>query len=685
MCFFNQSIEVVKGIGPKKAGILRRLGICTIMDALYYFPRDYEIWEGIKSVSSISEEREISLLLKFQGKPQATRIKKNLTITSWKSYDHSGQVWCVWYNQPYRAMLYKNNQPYFVRGKVSLRNGKIQIQNPVVEDYNPSKHDMTMIVPLYPLSQGITQNDFKKIMNFALNMSDSPLIDLLPPIIRNEYELADIDYSLYHIHFPKSLEDLNQAKRRFIFEELFFMQVALKYMRREIYNNSRVRPFEWDSAVIGDFVNSLPFSLTSSQRNALADIKSDLTSGRVMNRLIQGDVGCGKTILSVITLYCAVLNGYQGTILVPTEVLAEQHYESFCCLLRGKNIRVECLTGSMSSHHRKKIIEGIKNGDIHILVGTHAILQEAVNFERLRVVVTDEQHRFGVRQRALLKEKGVTPHMLVMSATPIPRTLSLVFHGDLDVSVISQLPPGRKPVKTYHAPISMEKRVHTFIEKQIKTGRQAYIICPMIEDSDTIDSQSAISLFKTLTKGPLGQFRLELLHGRLKPSDKEKVMKSFLKGEIQVLISTTVIEVGVNVPNATIMLIYNADRFGLAQLHQLRGRVGRSAYQSYCILLSNTKNEEAIKRLDTLVRSNNGFDIAQKDLEMRGPGDFLGLRQHGFSNFKIAELPRDLEILKQAQSAAEKMIELCLYEPYKTMVKEIYNKFKNLAHEISIN
>lgn len=685
MDILKQDVQFIKGVGPKKAARLTKLGIRTVGDALQHFPRDYEIWHGIKKVVNAVNGEDASFVVTFVGNANTQKPRKGLTITTWRAKDDTGYIWCVWFNQPYRGNMYSADKLYFVRGRVEYWYGTVRLQNPIVEEYVPEKHDGSKILPIYSLTEGITQKDMRNLMAGILKRIEGSLDDPFPADLRKNFKLAEKNFAMYHIHFPQSLQALQQARHRLVFEELFFMKLALHLIRERNQSDSRGLIFEWDHSAFEEFVQRLPFPLTNAQRRVVGEVLQDLKSGKVMNRLVQGDVGSGKTVVAALALYCAVLSGYQGAMMAPTEILAKQHYETLRKLFDSTEVKVECLVGGMRNIERENVRFRLAMGDIDILVGTHAMIEEGVNFKNLGLVITDEQHRFGVRQRAALQQKGQSPHMLVMSATPIPRTLALMFYGDLDVSVIDELPPGRKPVKTYHVPPSMKGRVLEFIRRQVAEGRQAYMVCPLVEESDAIDSQSAIELFESLRRGELADLRLGLLHGRMKPAEKESVMEAFAAGQIDVLVSTTVIEVGVNVPNATVMVIENAERFGLAQLHQLRGRVGRGDHQSYCILIADARTKEIYERMKIMTKSNDGFEIAEKDLQLRGPGDFLGVKQHGLPEFKIADLVRDMGVLKQVDLAVRQVLQARDNPAYKSLIEYTMDKFNEQLKEITFN
>lgn len=680
----NESVQYIKGIGPKRYALLNKLNIYTIEDALYFFPRDYEIWGHIETVSSLTHGSESSVVIEFKGQPNTIRAR-NLNILKWSAFDGTGEVKCIWYNQPYRRNLYRQKKKYFARGKVDKRYGEIQIIMPTIEEYSPDLHDKPKIFPIYPLTKGLTQKNMQRMVYGALQKVNNQLYDFLPASIRKKYGLAEKNFALYNIHFPKSRNSLKEARKRLVFDELFFINMGLKLIKMETQQEIKGIRLDWDKKLIDTFIAELPFKLTSAQTRVMNEIFSDMQSGRVMNRLIQGDVGSGKTILAAIALYCTVESGYQGAFMVPTEILAKQHLNSFKKFFEKKALSIEYITGSMPQGEKIGLKQRLKDGEIDIVIGTHALLQEDIEFKRLGLVVTDEQHRFGVRQRATILSKGENPHILVMSATPIPRTLSLILYGDLDISIIDELPPGRKPIKTYHVPSSIRDRVYRFIRKQVAEGRQAYVVCPLIEESDKMDLMAATELFTKLKNGPLRGLDIDLLHGKMKSVEKERVMHRFANGDTQVLVSTTVIEVGVDVSNATVMVIENAERFGLAQLHQLRGRVGRGKHQSYCILIADPVSKEIRDRMKIMVDSEDGFVVAEKDLELRGPGDIFGVRQHGLPEFKIASLPRDIYVLKLAQKAVEEVVNM-RNDPECTEVMEyIYKEFNKKTSKIAMN
>ena len=547
---------------------------------------------------------------------------------------------------------------YRFYGKIEFQYGKININSPVFDEIE-NTNNTGKIIPIYPLTFSLTQNTLRKIIENGLQEVEKygKLQETLPEYILEEYKLEKIDDAMKNIHFPKEFEDFKRARKRLVFEELLSTQLALLQLKNS--NLIYKKGIEFDSNVnMSDVINTLPFKLTKAQLKVLQEIDRDMESDKSMNRLLQGDVGSGKTVVAMISAYKAVKSGYQVAILAPTAILSTQHINNFKKILDKFNIRCELLISGISKKKKEEILEKLKTGEIDILIGTHAILEENVEFKNLGLVVTDEQHRFGVKQRTKIAQKGQNPDVLVMSATPIPRTLALILYGDLDISIIDELPPNRKKIETYAVTKRMEERINNFIKKQINEGRQAYIVCPLVEDSEdeSMDLKSVLTLYETYKKEIFPDYKVEYIHGKMKPKEKEDIMERFKNGEINILISTTVIEVGVDVPNASVMVIEDAQRFGLAQLHQLRGRVGRGEYESYCILKYNGNGQNTKERMKVMCETNDGFIISQKDLELRGSGDFFGTAQHGIPDFKIANLFTDMDILKLSQEAAISII-----------------------------
>ena len=569
---------------------------------------------------------------------------------------------------------------YRFYGKIEFQYGKININSPVFDEIE-NTNNTGKIIPIYPLTFSLTQNTLRKIIENGLQEVEKygKLQETLPEYILEEYKLEKIDDAMKNIHFPKEFEDFKRARKRLVFEELLSTQLALLQLKNS--NLIYKKGIEFDSNVnMSDVINTLPFKLTKAQLKVLQEIDRDMESDKSMNRLLQGDVGSGKTVVAMISAYKAVKSGYQVAILAPTAILSTQHINNFKKILDKFNIRCELLISGISKKKKEEILEKLKTGEIDILIGTHAILEENVEFKNLGLVVTDEQHRFGVKQRTKIAQKGQNPDVLVMSATPIPRTLALILYGDLDISIIDELPPNRKKIETYAVTKRMEERINNFIKKQINEGRQAYIVCPLVEDSEdeSMDLKSVLTLYETYKKEIFPDYKVEYIHGKMKPKEKEDIMERFKNGEINILISTTVIEVGVDVPNASVMVIEDAQRFGLAQLHQLRGRVGRGEYESYCILKYNGNGQNTKERMKVMCETNDGFIISQKDLELRGSGDFFGTAQHGIPDFKIANLFTDMDILKLSQEAAISIInkDIKLEKEENKLLKELVkNKF----------
>ena len=605
------------------------------------------------------------------------KIRKNLTLCKLYVRDESGGCEIVWYNQGYLKNNFKPNERYKFYGKVKAGYGKYEMQSPVFEPESSNKNT-GKIIPIYPLTYSLTQNTLRKIMENALNEVNGKLEETLPNYIINKYHFYDINTAIKQIHFPDNFEKFKLARNRLVFEELLSMQLALLSLKNKYEVKKKGISFSKD-AKMSDVINNLPFKLTKAQLRVLEEIDNDMESDKPMNRLLQGDVGSGKTVIALTAAYKAVKSGYQATIMAPTAILATQHLESFNEILKDTGIRCELLISGITKKKKEDILQRLANGEIDILIGTHAILEENVVFKNLGLVVTDEQHRFGVRQRSIIAQKGENPDVLVMTATPIPRTLALILYGDLDISIIDELPPNRKKIETYAVKKGMEVRVNNFIAKNIQEGRQCYIVCPLVEENEEINAVSVMELVEHYQKNVFPNFRVTYLHGKMRPKEKDAIMEEFKNGNIDILISTTVIEVGVNVPNANIMLIENAERFGLAQLHQLRGRVGRGEFQSYCVLKYEGNSKIIQERMKVISSTNDGFVISEKDLELRGSGEFFGTRQHGIPEFKIANLFEDIDTLKMVQAIAMEIINkdpLLEKEENKVLQKMIDEKFK---------
>ena len=650
----NKDIQFIKGVGPSRVKLLNHLGIYTLYDLITYFPRDYEDRGKEKNIADIVDGEEALICAYPVGRVNEIHIRRNLTIYKLIVRDETGVAQITWYNQPYLKKMFSPNRRYKFFGKFKNAFGKVEVQSPVYELEENAKNT-GRIIPIYPLTYQLTQNTIRKIIETGLEETNGKLEETIPDYIMEKYKLDDVNTAIKHIHFPETFDDFTKARKRLVFEELLSMQLALLNLKSKYENKDPGIKFD-KNVNMSDVIDTLPFNLTKAQLRVLEEIDGDMESDKPMNRLLQGDVGSGKTIVALIAAYKAVKSGYQAVIMAPTAILASQHYESFKNMLDKFGIKVELLISGITKKQKEKILERLKDGDIDILIGTHAVLEENVVFKNLGLVVTDEQHRFGVKQRTTIVEKGQNPDVLVMSATPIPRTLALILYGDLDISIIDELPPNRKKIETYAVNKNMEARVNNFIAKNVSDGRQCYIVCPLVEENEEINAKSVMEIYENYKNNVFPNFKVEYLHGKMKQKEKDDIMERFKNGEIDILVSTTVIEVGVNVPNANIMVIQNAERFGLAQLHQLRGRVGRGEYQSYCILKYQGSSDLIKQRMNVIEKTNDGFVISEKDLELRGSGEFFGTRQHGMPEFKIANLFEDIDVLKVVQKECEAII-----------------------------
>ena len=654
MADLTTDVRYIKGIGEQRAKALGKLHIATLRDLISYFPRAYEDRSVRKAIRDLTDGETVCVEAMVAAPPTLSRVRKGLELVKLRVVDSTGTLDITFFNQAYQRDNLHTGETYTFYGKIEGTGRRKQMVNPIVE--REGAHVLTgRIAPIYPLTAGITQSLLVKSIQQGLAACRDLLEDPLPDEVRRDHNLCHIHYAYDHVHFPESQETLAIARRRLVFEELFLLAIGLKKLRNR---RAAVAVPPCTQTDLSPFYAALPFSLTLAQRRAIGEILSDLTSGRPMNRLVQGDVGSGKTMVAAAALYCAAQNGLQGALMAPTEILAEQHYRGLGPLLEGLGVRCALLTGSTPARQRRSILEQLSTGEIQVVIGTHALISGDVTYCRLGLVVTDEQHRFGVGQRSALSAKGENPHLLVMSATPIPRTLALIIYGDLDVSVIDELPPGRQKVDTFAVDSSYRQRIYAFIRKLIQEGRQAYVICPMVEGNDAFpDDRKAVTAYaKILQEQVFPDLKIGYVHGKMKPKEKDAVMAAFSGGETDILVSTTVVEVGVDVPNAAVMLIENAERFGLSQLHQLRGRVGRGQHKSYCILLSDNQNPETRERLKVMTRTSDGFRIAEEDLRLRGPGDFFGQRQHGLPAMKIADLSCDMALLQEAQQAAADLL-----------------------------
>ena len=657
MATLNTDIRYIKGVGEARAKSLAKLGITDLRSLLSYFPRTYDDRRAYKKIADLIPGENACVCAVIAGEPRLSRIRKGLDLIKLRAVDETGALELTYFNQSYLKNTFHTGDAYVFFGRAEGTPSRPQMTNPLFE--REGAHQITgRIMPIYPLTAGVSQSMLCKAVEQGLAACVDELPDILPEDVRLAYQLCHTRFAYENIHFPTDDEALSAARRRLAFEELFLLALGLKLLRER---RTFVAGKQCKKVDLSPFFTSLPFSLTGAQRRAIGDIARDLTGQRPMNRLVQGDVGSGKTMVAAAAIYMAAKNGLQCALMAPTEILAEQHYRSLAPLLEPLGIPCALLTASTKARERRALNERLRSGELSLVIGTHALLSPDVQYQNLGLVVTDEQHRFGVDQRAALSAKGDDPHLLVMSATPIPRTLALMIYGDLDVSVLDELPPGRQTVDTFAVTESYRARLNGFIRKQVKEGHQVFVVCPKVEDGEEGESKlkSASEHTEELQKLFPG-LTVACVHGRMKPKEKEAVMAAFAAGETDILVSTTVVEVGVDVPNATLMVVENAERFGLSQLHQLRGRVGRGKAKSYCVLVSDTPTEESRERLRVLTRTNNGFEIAQADLELRGPGDFFGSRQHGLPEMHVKDLLGSMDMLHEAQSAAEA---LCRKDP----------------------
>ena len=673
-------LKDIKGIGEKKLALLNKLGIFTVNNLLEYFPYSYIDTTKFKKISEITEEGSYSYRLKIISLME-NRKKKNIRVTKFLAMDEE-MNYCtiVFFNNIFISKNLKINNVYEMYGRAKLLGKNVEIQSPTMQN---KVNIIGSVIPQYHLCKGISNLDLVKIIQNLLKKT-LYFEEKLPSNILKELNLENYDRAIRNIHFPKDNESFIRAKRRLAFDEIFYFQLSMKKFKKK---NDDAISFQIKNETL-EFINSLSFKLTNSQNKVLEDIFNDMSSDRQMNRLIQGDVGCGKTIVSFIAMFNVVKNGFQSVLMAPTEILARQHFENAIELFEKHNIKVELLVGSLKESEKKTIREKIENGQVDIIIGTHAVFQEKVEYKNLGFVITDEQHRFGVKQRLLLSKKSKNPDILVMSATPIPRTVGLVMFCDLDISTIDELPSGRGKVNTYFVDENYEERYMNFIKKHISEGRQAYIVCPLVDESDTLELQSVINLYERLKERYFQDIEIEFIHGKIKPVDKDSIMKNFENGKIKVLVATTVIEVGINVPNSNIMVIYNAERFGLSQLHQLRGRIGRGNYESFCILVSNNKSTNVKKRMDIMCSSNDGFYISEQDFLLRGYGDILGYRQSGEARFKILNIQKDYELLKSAIKYVDKILmdDFNFEKEENQVVKRNVDEFiQNLSENIIMN
>lgn len=690
------SVQYIKGIGPKLAENLALADLYTVKDLFSYYPRKHLNYAGRTKIKDCKLEQLVTIWGEIKSVECFTPPNnKNITILTINVSDGTGRIKAGWFYgsaNRFMQMQYKKRFPegaqVLLSGKVKLDKytKKLAIDKPEVEilgkveiEENTSIHT-DRIVPVYPLTDGLELKWLRKTMKIALDMYSDKIKDPLPIWLKECFNLIELKSAIKEFHFPSDMDFINKARKRLVFDELFYMQLGFSYKRKQEQLYVEGIKLEDDGVYINKFLESLPFKLTGAQERVFKEIKADLNSPKPMRRLVQGDVGSGKTIVALLSILLAVQNNFQGALMAPTEILAEQHYRKFKSWMDPLGLEVSFLSGSQGKKERRESLERIKSGLTHITVGTHALIQEGVEFENLGLVVVDEQHRFGVMQRAELKNKGKNPEILSMTATPIPRTLALSLHGDLDVSVIDELPPGRKPIDTRMLKGKDRAEAWKLLRHEINKGRQAYLVFPLIEESEKLTAKAATVEAERLQKNVFPEYKIGLLHGQMKPSEKEEIMQKFVNRELDILVSTTVIEVGVDVPNATVMIIENAERFGLAQLHQLRGRVGRGGEKSYCLLMSDKPSEISEQRLKIMTETNDGFIISEQDLKIRGPGELLGVRQSGLPDLVLADLINDVQILEQAREAAKLVIEKdneLKFTEHQFMKKELYNYFRN--------
>lgn len=656
----QEPVTSLKGIGEKTAGLFARLGVCTVEDLLHDYPRAYDAYEEPVPVGKLQENTTAAVAGQLL-KTASVRRFKNIQVIVATVKDMTGSLQLTWYNMPYLRNTLQMGQFLVFRGRAVKKGGRLTMEQP--EIFTPEAYEAVRdsMQPIYGQTKGLGNKAIVRAVAQALEQRQLER-EYLPPSLREKYELAEYNYAIEHIHFPSSRQELLFARKRLVFDEFFFFLLAVRRLK-EKRQDCRSSFVMSHASQVDHLIEALPYSLTEAQNKVLKEVSRDLESGLVMNRLIQGDVGSGKTIIAVLALLQTACNGFQGALMAPTEVLARQHFESITGLFKTYNIKKTAVlvTGSMTAKEKRTAYEKIASHEADIIVGTHALIQEKVHYHRLGLVITDEQHRFGVGQREALgskgQENGSLPHVLVMSATPIPRTLAIILYGDLDISVIDQMPANRLPIKNCVVNTGYRERAYQFMAREVAAGRQAYVICPMVEASEMIEAENVLDYTKLLRQKLPETITVEYLHGKMKGKEKNQIMERFAAGEIQVLVSTTVVEVGVNVPNATVMMIENAERFGLAQLHQLRGRVGRGSHQSYCIMVNCSDQEGTQERLDILNRSNDGFYIASEDLKLRGPGDFFGIRQSGDMEFKLADIYTDASLLKTVSEEVNRILD----------------------------
>jgi len=674
------NIQFLKGVGPRKALKLEKLNIFTVEDLLNYFPIKYEDRRTVKNIIDLEDNNKCLLKVKIFAKPKKTRVKKNMSIIKVICNDDTGYITLTFFNQDFIIDKLIDGELYYVFGNAKSAFGKFEMTNPEIEfchkDWKANK-----IMPVYSLTYGISNNELTKLTKMALDVYYDKIEDVVPNEVKIQYNLFPRKNAIKNLHFPENGKKYSLGKKTIAFEKLLIMQLGLFSIKNNLRNDwsgNEIKITELSEKLI----SFIPYKLTAAQQKVIKEIKEDMCMTKPMNRLVQGDVGSGKTIVAVYALLAAVNSGFQASMMAPTEILALQHYDTIKQYFDEANINVNVafLSGSTKPKAKAEILSRLKNGEIDIIIGTHALIESGVEFKNIGLVVTDEQHRFGVRQRAMLSNKGRNPDILVMTATPIPRTLALMLYGDLDISVIDEMPPGRQKIITSVIKNSDKSEAYEFIKKQINNGRQAYIVAPLVDESENLELDSATNIYNELKSSYFSKYKLGLLHGKMNNAEKEKVINEFYEGKTNVLVSTTVIEVGINVPNSVIMLVLNAERFGLAQLHQLRGRVGRGKFQSYCILVNESKSKKSADRMNILKRTSNGFLIAEEDLKIRGPGDFFGTKQHGLSKYEIQNIINDVEVVQNVQVLSKNIQKGNPHldgDDYKNLKNEIMNLFKD--------
>ena len=678
MTMLTDPVRTLRGIGEKKALALEKLGVSSLRDLISYFPARYEDRTKFCAIAAAPEGEAVCISALIADTPRLIRIRRGMELVRFRAVDQSGSVNITYFNQNYVKDVFKRGESFRFYGKIERSGGARSMANPAYESEEKPRGVTGCVLPVYRLSAALDQRTLREAVRTALSLHAEDMPDLLPDEVRIRNRLAQSRYAYENVHFPADLNALAIARRRLVFEELFVLAAALGLMRGE---HTRERGVSFEKKDMSLFYSALPFEPTGAQKRAIEEAMGDMSGGFVMNRLVQGDVGSGKTLVAAALMWLCRENGMVSAMMAPTEILAEQHFATLSSLLAPFSVRIGKLTGSMTAKEKREAKEKIRAGEWDLVVGTHALFSDDVEFSRLGLVVTDEQHRFGVRQRAALIAKGVSPHVLVMSATPIPRTLALMIYGDLDVSIIDELPPGRQKIDTFIIDESLRDRLNGFIRRQVTEGRQVFVVCPKVEaDEETPENplKSAEEHAKELS-AVFPEMKVACVHGKMKAKEKDAVMASFIGGETDILVSTTVIEVGVDVPNATLMIVENAERFGLSQLHQLRGRIGRGRHKSWCILITENKSEEVRARLSVMARTNDGFEISEEDLRLRGPGDFFGSRQHGLPEMHIADLGADTQILKAAQEearallAADPGLQLPEHAALRTHIEELFS------------